>query len=412
MTSEGTSRDRGKTMTRAYKYRIYPSTEQLGALESWLETLRLLYNFSLAERRDTWKDEGRSVSYFDQAKALPSLKGQFPEYGAVYSQVLQDCLCRLQKAFDAFFRRVKAGEKPGYPRFRGCGRYRSFTYPQSGFGIVEDGRSIHLSGIGDIRLVYHRPIPEEARIKTCTVSKNRADQWFVSFSVEIPDVAMTPGVITGTDLGLTKLITLSSGEIVSPPKFLRKAERRLKRIQRRHSSKKKGSSNRAKHRTILGRAHVKVANQRQDFLHKLARDLVDNHEGLAFESLNIRGMVRNRHLAKSILDASWGTLARLVEYKAESAGKPFILVSPQYTSQDCSECGRRVPKTLAERTHRCPSCGIVLDRDLNAAINIASKATAGTAESYARGDQDLYGGSSLPPQVRSMSREAPSVRAG
>ncbi len=407
-------------MLRTFKYRLYPTPGQTDVLESWLEKLRLLYNFALAKRRDAWKGEGRSIGYREQQNALPRLKCQFPEYADIHSQVLQDCLGRLQKAFDSFFRRLKdGGKKPGYPRFKGRGRYGSFTYPQSGFGLVDEGRSVRLSGIGDIRLVYHRPIPETGRIKTCTISRNRGDQWFVSFCVELPDVEIRSGSVeirsgsvVGVDLGLTNLITLSSGEVVAPPACLRKAQRRLGRIQRRHSRKQKGSQNRARHRLKLGKAHVKVANQRLDFLHKLSNTLTENHEGLAFEDLNISGLVKNPRLAKSILDASWGTLVRLTAYKAESAGKPFVLVPPHYTSQDCSHCKERVPKTLAQRLHRCPNCGVVLGRDHNAALNIASKATAGTAESYAWGDKDLYGGCSPSSQVRSANQEAPPVRAG
>ncbi len=399
-------------MRRAYKYRLYPNREQESILETTLEQLRLLYNFSLAERRNAWKNEHRNISYYDQQNALPDLKKRFPEYKNIHSQVLQDCLRRLDKAYDAFFRRVKEGGEPGYPRFKGKGRYHSFTYSQAGFKPCGNGK-IRMSGIGDVNIVLHRPIPEDATIKTCTVSRNRANQWFVSLAAEVPNaVPVGDGQITGIDLGLSNLITLSSGEVTEPPRFLRKAEKRLKRIQRRHSRKVKGSSNRTKHRLILGKAHVKVANQRHDFLNKLSRSLVDAHKGLAFEDLNIRGMVKNRHLAKSILDASWGTLVRMTAHKAESAGKPFILVPPQYTSQDCSYCGHRVPKTLAERLHRCPHCGIQLDRDHNAAINIQLKATAGIAGSHAWGDMDLYGGDTLPPQVQSTNQEAPSMRAG
>ena len=378
---------------RSYKYRLYPNRTQETVLISTLETCRRLYNDALAERRDTWKDEQRCVTYREQQDTLPGNKNEYQQQ--VHSQVLQDVLRRLRKAFDAFFRRVKNSETPGYPRFKGKGRYESFTYPQSGFSLSEDGRHITLSKIGTIRIKLHRPL--EGRVKTCTVKRD-VDQWYAVFSCEVeagPRMNTNPSV--GIDVGLEKFATLSDSTAIENPRFLRKSERKIKRAQRLVSRRKKGSNRRRKAKSVLARTHRRVRNQRRDFAHKLSRQLADSYSTITFERLNIMNMVKNHHLAKSIVDASWNQLIQYTTYKAEEAGGKVLLVDPKNTSQMCSRCGMLVKKDLSVRVHSCWNCGLTIDRDLNAAINIL--------------DRSGWGPPDAPVELETVSkREAPLWR--
>jgi putative transposase len=296
---------------------------------------------------------------------------------------LQDAALRLERTFERFFKGDKNGRKAGYPRFKGSNRYDSFTYPQYGNGaILRDGRLL-LSKIGDVRIFQHRPIPPDATVKTCTIRRD-VDKWYACFSIEIDDTPKTQGrreSHIGVDLGLNSIITLSNGEKVQPPKFLRKMEKKLKREQHRLSRKKRNSQNRRKQVTRIARAHRKIRLQRADFNHKLSRTLVNRFSVIAFENLQIPNMMRNHYLAKSIADAAWNQLRLFTSYKAEEAGKIMIAVDPYGTTTDCSRCGFPVSKMLSERIHKCPNCGLILDRDWNAALNILSRVGWGTAES-------------------------------
>ena len=273
-----------------YRYRLYPNRTQEAILVSTLETCRRLYNTALAERRDAWKDEQRSVTYREQQDALPGNKDEYQQQ--VHSQVLQDVLRRLRKVFDAFFRRVRKGETPGYPRFKGRERYDSFTYPQSGYSLSPDGRHLALSKIGSIRIKLHRPL--EGRVKTCTIKRD-VDQWYVVFSCELEIEARShSGTAVGVDVGLEKYATLSDGTVIENPRFLRESEQKIKKHQRRVSRRKKGSNRRKKAMMELARVHRKVRNQRTDFAHKLSRQLADDYSTITFEKLNI---LLNRHLS-------------------------------------------------------------------------------------------------------------------
>lgn len=360
-------------MRKTFKYRLYPSKTQQEVLERTLNTCRILYNRALAERRDIWKNEKRSVGYYEQAVALPEQKRDNPYLSMVHSQVLQDVLKRADKSFKNFFRRLKGGEPPGYPRFKGQYRYDSFTFPQggsrAGFKII-DGK-LRLSKIGAISIKLHRPI--EGTIKTCTIRRD-VDRWYACFSVELPSVGkIEHKTAIGVDVGLESLVALSTGEKVEPPKFLGQSEKRLARGQRRLSRKKKGSKNRSKQQLKVARSHRKVREQRLDFMHKLSRSLVDRFDLVAFEDLHIKNMLKNHHLARSISDASWYMLQSLTAYKAEWAGKHVAFAIPNGTSQECSSCGTTVKKSLVVRVHRCPNCRLKIDRDVNAAINILKR---------------------------------------
>ncbi len=360
--------DRERAM-RSYKYRLYSNKTQETVLISTLETCRRLYNNALVERRDAWKDEQRSVTYREQQDALPGNKDEYQQQ--VHSQVLQNVLRRLRKAFDAFFRRVRNGETPGYPRFKGKERYDSFTYPQSGFSLSKDGRHLKLSKIGPIRIKLNRAT--EGRVKTCTVKRD-VDQWYVMFSCEVESITKSHnGPAVGVDVGIKKFATLSDGTIIENPRFLRESEQKIKKRQRRVTRRKKGSNRRKKAKKEVARAHRKVRNQRTDFAHKLSRQLADDHSTIIFEKLNILNMVKNHHLARSIVDASWNKLIQYTTYKAEDAGGKVVLVDPKNTSQMCSRCGMLVKKDLSVRVHSCWNCGLAIDRDLNAALNILNR---------------------------------------
>jgi putative transposase len=299
---------------------------------------------------------------------LPSKKQDIPRLKDIHSQVLQDVPRRLDKAFQSFFRRLKTGEQPGYPKFRSARRYDSFTYPQSGFSI-KDGK-MHLSKIGHIKIILHRPI--EGEIKTLTI-RRQAGMWFACFSCEV-EVTPLPktGQVAGIDLGITNLAITNNGEFLPPSKNLRKSEKRLKRLQRAVSRKKKGSHRRKKAIRQLQKLHWRIANQRRDQAFKAAYFLLHHYDALAMEDLQPQNMLKNHHLAKSIADAAWDILANILEFKADEWGRKIVFVDPKYTSQICSRCGAIVKKKLSERQHNC-SCGFSIHRDINAAINILKR---------------------------------------
>ncbi|WP_406660808.1 transposase [Methanolobus sp. ZRKC3] len=316
-------------------------------------------------------EPNQGLTTFDQINQIKYLEFNTP----VQSQVKQDVLRRLGKSFDAFFRRCKSGDVPGYPRFKGRDRYNSFTYPQSGFWI--EGTKLKLSKIGNIRIKQHREI--EGKVKTCTI-KREVNQWYAVFSVDMGNspAKVNPNTSIGIDVGLNSCVTLSNGEQFDSPEYYRKSEKSLAVQQKRLGKKKKGSENRFKQKNIVVKVHRKIRNQRLDFNHQLSRILVDRFDRIVFEDLNIQNMVKNHHLAKSISDVAWGQLIQMTKSKAEEAGKYVELVNPYNTSQKCSSCGSIVKKGLSVRVHKCPDCGLVLDRDHNAAINILNLCTVGT----------------------------------
>ena len=359
-------------MRKAYKYRLYPTKEQEEKIQFTLERCRLLYNRMLDERRFAYETDKTTLNYYGQANTLNERKKYIPALKQVHSQVLQDVVKRLDKAFQAFFRRVKAGETPGYPRFKSAGRYDSFTYPQSGYSIR--GNQLTLSKIGEVKMKLHRQ--PQGEIKTCTVMVKNG-KYYASLSCEVePNTLPESKGTVGVDLGVKHLAITSDGEFYEHPKFLRESERKLHRKQRSVSRKKKGSVRRRKTIRELARLHEHIANQRRDYAHKVSRKLVNGYGLIAFENLNVQGMVKNHHLAKSIVDASWNQLVQYTTYKAEEAGRRVVLVDPKNTSQLCSNCGEIVPKRLSERIHRCDHCGYVQDRDVNAAQNILKRALA------------------------------------
>ena len=362
-------------MKTAYKFRMYPNKQQGAMLDVTLETCRHLYNTALADRKNCYELEGIGRSYEDQAATLTFEKKE-GKWQGVFSQVSQDVLKRVDKAFKAFFRRVKSGEKPSYPRFKGKGWYKSFTYPQSGFKI--EGSKLTLSKIGSIRIFKHRKI--EGKIKTCTIKKDTLGHWYATLVSEIPDpISIEPQTAIGVDVGLKQLITLSNGAGVKYPRHYIHAEKKLAAAQRDLSRKKKGSANRRKARAKVAKIHQRVKNLRNEFLHIVSHELVNTSDLIIFENININGMLKNYSLAKHIQDHAWGKLIQFTQSKAAKAGKVVELVDARYTSQKCSQCGILVPKTLADRVHHCPKCGLEIDRDLNASINILTLGLRGRA---------------------------------
>jgi putative transposase len=351
---------------------------------------RELYNAALQERRDAWQKCGVSVTFAMQSAQLPGVKEVRPEYQDINAQVLQQVLHRLDRAYQAFFRRAQAGEEPGFPRFQGRDRYNSFTYPQVGEhgGARLDNGYLVLVKIGRIGVRWSRP--PEGTPKTITISRE-ADGWYVCFScADVPVQSLPPtGKETGIDVGLKVFLVTAEGDVVENPRHYRKGEKRLAKAQRRVSRRKKGSNRRKKAVVLLARAHQTVKRQRADHHHKTALALVRAydtiyHEAIQPANLSRRpaplpdgnggylqnGAARKAGLNKSIQDAGWGHFLSILAFKAACAGKRVEAVNPAYTSQDCSGCGERVPKALSVRTHTCPSCGLVLDRDVNAARNI------------------------------------------
>jgi putative transposase len=362
-------------MKTAYKFRIYPNRQHVAQLELTLDTCRHLYNQALADRKNAYEVEGISRTYEDQAAMLVAEKKD-GNFKGVFSQVLQDVLRRLDKSFKAFFRRVKNGEKPGYPRFKGKEWYKSFTYPQIGYKL--EGSKLTLSKIGSIRIFKHREI--EGKIKTCTIKKDNLGHWYAILVSEKEDVALVePKTAIGADVGLNSLVALSTGETVEYPRYYIQAENKLAVAQRNLSRKKKGSGNRLKAKIKVAKLHLKIQNHRDEFLHQVSRKIVDSADLIVFENLNIQGMLKNHHLAKHIQDHAWGKLIQFTQSKAAKAGKMVELVEARYTSQKCSQCGMMVPKTLADRVHICPNCGLELDRDINASINIRTLGLRGSA---------------------------------
>lgn len=337
----------------------------------------------------------RDVSYYQQKRDLVEIKDERPEYQDIASHVLQDVMLRLKKAFDNFFRRLANGQTPGFPRFQGRNRYTSFTYPDgAGWKLVitqePEGKGkavLHLSKIGDARVVLHRLL--EGTIKMVTI-KHEVGQWYVTFSCEVPEPERLPvsNEEVGIDLGVTHLATLSDGTFIEHPRYLRRGTKTLECRQQALSRKKQGSHRREKAKQLVGKAHRKIKNQRRDFLHKESRKLVNRYQLIVFEDIQISNLVRTPKpkqdesgaylpngavakggLNKSILDAGWGTFLSMCAVKAAWAGRHMIQVNPAYTSQTCSVCGMIRKKTLEQRWHSC-DCGAELDRDINAAINI------------------------------------------
>jgi putative transposase len=367
-------------MHRTYHYRVYPSKAQISALESQLGFNCDLYNAGLQERRDAWA-KGVRVDLYAQGRQLTEVRreGMAPEAMNAWTQF--DALVRLDQAYRAFFRRCKAGEKPGYPRFRPKRRYDSLSWSFSGHagGAALLDTRLRLQGIGSVKLKLHRRIPLSASLKTVTMTRS-CGHWYANFSLTVENEVLTPQVsAVGLDLGITNFAALSTGKLINGPRAYRAAQSKLRVAQRRVSRRKQGGFRRRKAAVLVARTHEHVRNVRRDFQHKLSRELVNEFDLIALEALNIKGMTRGI-LAKDVLDQGWGEFLAMLSYKAEGAGSQIIAVDPRGTSQECSDCEALVPKTLSCLVHSCPDCGLVLDRHVNAARVILKRALGSSVQ--------------------------------
>ncbi|MDE1853906.1 MAG: transposase [Thaumarchaeota archaeon] len=391
----------------ARRYRIYPAKKQEETLLRMVEVVRNLWNDALAHRRDAWENEVRSVTYFEQAKILTNERRVDSELGLLYSQSAQDILRRLDKAFKAFFSGVTR-----YPKFKPANAIISFTYPQAYNGSVKVNEStIRLSKVGEVPMVLHREVPTNGVLKTCTIIHEPNGDWYVSLIYDVSTTVSGPSNISspvGVDLGLKSIIVTTDGVKIPHPSYLRKAERRLKRLQRSVSRKQRGSKNRAKIRRILAEHHAKIARQRKDFNHKLTTNLVRYHDAVFFEDLQVANMGRNHLLAKSIYDAGWGQILSFARYKEERVGGVFETVQSAYSTQECFSCGTLNPVTLDVREFDCAGCGRRLDRDLNAAWIVLKRGIAKVGQDM----PELTPVEIRPPPSELNSGACPVVEAG
>jgi len=405
-------------MRTAYQYRLRLTTAQETTIDEWLELCRRQYNYRLAERFNWWEQNRCDVNacplicylpelkdrpvFYSQKRDLVNSKKLFPEYKKLPSHTLQDVIARVEKTFDSWLSGDSNGKRSGKPRFKGRGRFRSIGFPDPIKAEHIDGRFVQLPKIGKVKLILHRPLPDGFTVKTAAIIK-KADGYYVTLSLQNSSVpVLSPDLPTmdntiGIDMGLKSFLTDDEGEEVAIPQHYRKAEKRLKRLQRSLSHRRKGSSNRRKAIKRVGKAHLKVANQRKDFHYKTAKKLIDKGKHIGHEALNVKGLAKTR-MSKSVNDAGWSTFLKILAIKAERAGLLAIPVNPNGTTQDCSSCGVKVPKTRADRWHSCPHCGCELDRDHNAAINIKQRAVGHPVQAL-RGDRN----------TEPMTREARSL---
>ena len=352
---------------KAFQFRLRLTKKQKKALNDQLNECRWLYNYFLEQRILAYQDLGIALSKYQQAMMLPFLKEERSSLNQVHSQVLQNVLDRLDKGFQAFFRRSKKGEKAGFPRFRGMHRYNSFCFPQSGFSLI--GKEVGLSKVGKVRLKMHRPI--EGDIKTCTLIQNASHEWDISFSCEVQAKPLElQDTAVGMDMGLETFATLSDSATIENPRFLKHGEKKLAKVQRKLSKLQKGTKERRHQGIVVAKTHERIKNQRKDFCHKESRKIIQNYQYICVEDLNIKKMMEKSYLAKSIADASWNQFLEFLTYKAEEAGRTLKFVNPAYTTQDCSKCGHREAKELSDREHHCTKCKYRVPRDFNSAENI------------------------------------------
>lgn len=365
-------------MLRAFTFRITPNKRQLATLERILADNCETHNAALQERRDAWKLQRKSITYRMQQDEITSLRAD-GSYDWLACDIMRDPLRRVDRAFKAFFRRCKSGDKPGFPRFRSRRRYDSFSFTAS---TVRE-KSIRIPNLGDIRIRGGRPISGKPRLVTVKREGKRWNARIVRDLGPAPEKRVVSSAI-GVDLGVSTFVTLSNGCQIENPRWIAQAQNKIAAASRRLALKKKGSANRLKAKEILRRAHQGAANQRLNYCHHVSKWLLDHYDLIAHEDLKIANMARSAKgtveqpgknvaqkagLNRSILDAAWGALLHQLAYKAEYAGRTIVRVNPRGTSQRCSQCGETVSKTLAERRHIC-ACGADLDRDHNAALNI------------------------------------------
>jgi len=357
-------------MIRIYKYRLLGSNQSFAKADNWLYLMRQLYNCALEEKIMAWEQGKHNISCYAQMKELKYIRKEFPEYKEINVQALRSPLLRLDFAFHKFFKRIKKGEKVGFPRFKGRDRFNSFSMYESGWEL--DGKYLIIRNMGKFKIRLSRPIKEN--IKLITIHKESTGKWYVLFTYDktIEKQLAPSNKVVGIDVGIKTFCVDSDGNTTDSPQYLRKGLKLLRLRSRRFNRRKKGSTRRNKAKLIVAKAHEHITNQRNDFLHKLANYYISNYDSIYIEDLNIQGMAQNHNWALSITDSGWGKLFRLLSYKAEEAGRVVIKV-PRFepTSKTCSQCGAiNQELKLSDRQWVCKSCGILHDRDYNAAKNI------------------------------------------
>ena len=375
-----------KTLVKAYKYRIYPSNSQIKQFAYHNELLRNLYNSALEHRITSYKKHNISISLYDQLNELPEIIKDNPEYKSIHSQVLQNCLKRVDDAFQRFFDRCKSrkpNEKVGFPRFKKFNSYKSFTFPQSGFSIIEklDNKKgkkhqhkLKLSKLGEVKISFHRDIL--GKIKTCTIKKEKTGKWFVSLVAECSEIPLDKtGKNIGLDRNLLNYLTDDQGNVIENPRFAKQEQKELAKVNRKLSKTEKKSAERDKRKKIVQRVNERIVNKRENFAHQESAKLVKENDVLCIEKLSVKKMMENAehsNISRSIADVSWSRFALNMIYKAENAGRLLVQINPAYTSQMCSKCFKLKEMALDERIYRCEraSCMNVMDRDQNAAVNI------------------------------------------
>lgn len=359
-------------MQTVYKFRLYPTSEQEQSLVFVMEVCRWVYNYFLS----VWNSVAKIPSRYDLQATLPQLKNDNPDLKKVNSKILQMVLFMLYNNLKALRELKKKGRKVGRLRYKKYSQFKSFILNQSGFKVKITGNrldKLYVSKVGDIPIKLHRQV--EGVIKQVVIKKYQSGDWYALICTEkdVQQKIQTPRSFIGLDMGLLHFLTDNVGIQIENPKFYKQTLKRIKIEQRRLSRKKKGSKNRLKQKLKLNKLYDKLTNQRDDFLHKLSRYYVDTYDLISVEDLSIINMVRNHNLSQSILDSSWSKFFYMLSYKAESAGKIFIKVDPRNTSKKCSICGNIQDMPLSERIYNCSECGVIIDRDVNAAVNILAR---------------------------------------
>jgi len=352
-------------MKKTFRYRIKSNQDTYRKAEKWLSLCRQLYNDCLNERIIAYKDSKKSISQYQQMKRLPELKKVFPDFKQVNSQTLQDAIQRLDKAYQGFFHRIKNKKKAGFPRFKGQNRYNSFTLKQTGWKL--SGRYLEIKNIGKFKIYLSRPI--EGNIKTITIRRTITNKWFVNFSCDNVPQKLLPKTNKeiAIDVGCESFLTDSSGNKIDNPRFLKQSQEILTKRQQRFSEKQKGSNRRFKVKILVAKIHEKIFNQRKDFHFKVANKLIKENDRIYVEKFN--SFKSFKSLNKAMRDVAWFQFFDILHFKAEEAGREVIEVPAKDTSQLCSKCGQIIKKNLSIRLHKC-SCGLEIDRDWNAALNI------------------------------------------